>query len=137
MIFLGVVKEALLDNINCKLSRSWLICVHDSRAAIATLAFGTINIQMHGLEHVDIVLGGFNLRELLKGFKELSVKKVLTDEFGPAAEETVLFENGLVHELEVDFELDVGSAVVVAEEHAVTHDALKLVVLAPHGLLLG
>jgi hypothetical protein len=62
MILLGIIEEALLNDVDGKLSGSGGVVLHYGRAIrMFTFPFRAVDISMDGLEHVKIVLGGLEL----------------------------------------------------------------------------
>lgn len=41
-----------------------------------SFGFGTVHIPVHRIQHVQVVLGSLDLRELLKRLKKVSVEEV-------------------------------------------------------------
>jgi hypothetical protein len=95
---------------------------------------GAVHIQMHRIQHMQVVFGSLHLRKLLERLEKQSVKRFCGSALRTATQDVILLDDGLVHELKINIQLHIRCAVVVPHQHALPHDPLKLMVLARHYL---
>jgi hypothetical protein len=91
-----------------------------------------INIHVNDIQHVEVVLGSFELGQVLEGSEEELMEELSAGVFGVAVQEVILFLDGLMHELKINLQFYKRCAVVISEQHAFPHDTLKLMILTRH-----